>query len=425
MKQRLIQLLKDEVKPALGCTDPIAVCLAAAKAKEILNDEVVAVEVITSGNIFKNGMCVGIPGTDRIGLVIATALGICGGDASLGLKVLETLTPETVRLAEEMMDKKIIAVRSIPNTASVYINVKIQGIVTDCEVAIEGMHDTYTYLRRGDQVLLSTDKSTTTTEKVNIFDSLTLKELAEIATTFTEEEIGFLWEGVEMNKAMAKYGMEHDVGGQIGKSIQEAMNNKDLSNDLLANAMLWTASASDARMSGVPLPVMSSSGSGNHGLTAILPIAVYAEMYNSPKLEVLRALALSHLLTSYIKSYTGRLSAVCGCGVAAATGCSFGLAYLMGLGYNGMEKAVEMMIAGISGMICDGAKAGCAVKLAIAASAAVESCMMAKTFASLPKFNGIVGTTIEQSIKNLGTVCNLGMIETDNVILSVMNSMNK
>jgi len=370
-------------------------------------------------------MCVGIPGTDRIGLVIATALGICGGDASLGLKVLETLTPETVRLAEEMMDKKIIAVRSIPNTASVYINVKIQGIVTDCEVTIEGMHDTYTYLRRGDQVLLSTDKSTTTTEKVNIFDSLTLKELAEIATTFTEEEIGFLWEGVEMNKAMAKYGMEHDVGGQIGKSIQEAMKNKDLSNDLLANAMLWTASASDARMSGVPLPVMSSSGSGNHGLTAILPIAVYAEMYNSPKLEVLRALALSHLLTSYIKSYTGRLSAVCGCGVAAATGCSFGLAYLMGLGYNGMEKAVEMMIAGISGMICDGAKAGCAVKLAIAASAAVESCMMAKTFASLPKFNGIVGTTIEQSIKNLGTVCNLGMIETDNVILSVMNSMNK
>lgn len=425
MRQKLIQLLRDEVKPAIGCTEPIAVCLAAAKAKEILKDEVVSVEVITSGNIFKNGMGVGIPGTKRIGLVIATALGICGGDAAKGLKVLEAITPEEVVLAEEMMDRKIISVRSIPNTASVYINIKMQGVTSDCEVTVEGKHDAFIYLRRGEEVLLQADKAASTATAVNIFDSLSLRELAEIATSFTEEEIGFLWEGVEMNKAMAKYGMEHDVGGQIGKSIQEAMKNKDLASDLLTNAMLWTAAASDARMSGVPMPVMSSSGSGNHGLTAILPIAVYADMYASPKLEVLRALALSHLLTSYIKSYTGRLSAVCGCGVAAATGCSFGLAYLMGLGYDGMEKAVEMMIAGISGMICDGAKAGCAVKLALAASAAVESCMMAKAFANLPKFNGIVGTTIEQSIKNLGTVCNLGMVETDNVILSVMNSMNK
>lgn len=425
MREKLLSILAGEVKPALGCTEPIAVALAGAKAKELLGEEPISAKIVTSSNIYKNGMCVGIPGTQRVGLVTAAALGIIGGNASYGLKVLQDLTPALVESGEEFADRGVIDITYKLGTDGVYINLILKGATSEAEVTINNRHDNYVYLRKNDEVLLSVDFSNTTSKKENIYDNITVKELYEICKTFTEEEISFLWDGVEMNRSMAKYGMENEVGGQVGLSIMKAIEAGEMANDFHTNAILWTAAASDARMSGASLPVMSSSGSGNHGITAILPIAVYVDMYNIPREKALQALAMSHLLTSYIKSYTGRLSAVCGCGVAAATGATFGLAYLMDLGYEGMERAVEMMIASVSGMICDGAKAGCAVKLAVAASSAVESCIMAKGLARLPHFNGIVGRTIEESIKNLGTVCNLGMVETDHIILSVMNEMNK
>ncbi len=425
MRKQLLTILKNEVKPAVGCTEPIAVALAGAKARELLGEEPVSVKITTSSNVFKNGMCVGIPGTARVGLAPAAALGIIAGDASKGLSVLENITPEGSENAEAFLNKNIIDIGYINNTAGVYIKLVLKGANSESEVVINEKHDNIVYLRANEKVLLDTPIDNNSNAKENIYDSLTVRELYDYCLSFTEEEIDFLWDGVEMNTQMAEHGLNNKVGGQVGLSIGKAIDRGDMANNFHSQAVLWTAAASDARMSGAQLPVMSSSGSGNHGLTAIIPIAVYARMHNTPRLHTLRALAMSHLLTSYIKSYTGRLSAVCGCSAAAATGATFGLAYLMGLGFACQTKAVEMMIASVSGMICDGAKAGCAAKLAISTSSAIECCMMAKGMCQLPLFNGIVGYTVEESIKNLGIVSSKGMVETDNVILEVMNEMNK
>ncbi len=424
MKQKLLEILHNEVKPALGCTEPIAVALAGAKARELLTEAPLSAQIIVSGNIYKNGMCVGIPGTNRMGLITAAALGIMGGDAKQGLQVLASLTPSKVKDGEDFEDTGNVKVDYKFDTDTVYIDFILKGANSEVQVIINQRHDNFVFLRKDKEILLDTPISKNDKTLINPYSGIMIKDIYETCKSYSEEELDFLWEGIEMNSIMAEYGMTHDVGAQVGNSLKRAIEAGDLADDFHNNAMMWTAAASDARMSGVNLPVMSSSSSGNHGLTAILPIAVYAKMNNSPRLKTLQALAMSHLLTSYIKSYTGRLSAMCGCGVAASTGTSFGLGHMMDLDYAGIERIVEMMVASISGIICDGAKASCAAKLAVATATAIENCIMAKQFVQIPHFNGIVGYTIEQSIQNLGTVCSKGMLETDKVILSVMNEMN-
>ncbi len=427
LRNVFLELLFNEVKPALGCTEPVAVALATAKTKEILGEEIVSCSVIVSSSIYKNGMCVGIPSTKRIGLTIAACLGICGGDASQGLQVLNSLDEKTVELAEKMMDKKIVKINYLDTPEKVFVEVKMQGRKNKCLLRIMQKHDNFVFISRNDEVILdkNIDVNKILIKADNIFDLITVKSLVEIVKTYTEEELDFLWEGLEMNKAAALQGIESTTGSRIGNSFQQAFETGELSNDVLTRAMLWTAAASDVRMSGENISIMSSNGSGNHGITAIVPIAAYADMVPCERIDVLKAMAMSHLMTAYIKSYTGRLSAVCGCGVAAATGASLGLSYLMGMSVDQMENTVDIMIAGISGMVCDGAKAGCAIKLALAASSAVSSCYMSKYNAFLPKFNGIVGTNVEESIHNLGLVCSEGMMDTDRVILEVMNSMDE
>ena len=228
-----------------------------------------------------------------------------------------------------------------------------------------------------------------------------------------------------MNEEIANYGLNEKVGVGVGYGMKKSMEEGLLSDDLMNYTMMITAAASDARMAGVKLPVMSSNGSGNHGITAILPIVAYNKKFPQTDDRLARSLAISHLLTAYVKNYTGRLSAVCGCGVAASIGATSGLSWLMDLGIEQVEGAIENMVANLSGMICDGAKAGCALKLASAASAAVQSAIIAKQNCIVPPMNGIVGNRVEQSIQNLGRVSDKGMTTTDKVIISVMDDMNK
>lgn len=427
MKERFIQMLKEEVKPALGCTEPVAVALATAKAREILGEKVEKCIVHVSPNIYKNGMCVGIPGTERLGLTISGAMGLVGGKSELGLKVLESLTEAQVKESEEGMDNNLVEVYPLDTKQKVVVKVVVKSASSEAEIGIEEKHDNIVYIRKNDEVIKderSAGQGTVQATSENIFDTIRVREMIDIVDTFTEEEIGFLYDGVDMNKAIASFGLQNPVGAKVGSALKESFAEDKMEDSLLGRAMIWTAAASDARMSGINMPVMSSNGSGNHGITAILPIAAYESLKDIERIKVLRALAISHLVTAYIKSYTGRLSAVCGCGVAAATGATAGLSYMMGLTHDQIDSSIDSMIAGISGMICDGAKSGCAVKLGMAASAAVQSAFMAKNSGIVPVKNGIVGNTVEESIKNLGRVSDEGMRVTDEIILSVMEKMN-
>jgi UPF0597 protein CD3232 len=263
------------------------------------------------------------------------------------------------------------------------------------------------------------------TSKGTIMDDATLEELITNIEKIDASELEFLLEGVDMNLKMAEVGLEEKIGIGVGYGIKKSIESGIMGDDVINNAMMLTAGASDARMSGVDMPVMSSNGSGNHGLTAILPVVAYARKFDVSDERLSRALAISHLVTAYIKNFTGRLSAMCGCGVAASTGATAGIAWLMDESIDQIGGAIKNAVADLSGMICDGAKSGCALKLSTTASAAVQNALLAKNDCYADTINGIVNISVDDTIRNLGKVSNLGMGVTDTVILDVMNDMNK
>lgn len=438
IRKELIEMLVAEVKPAVGCTEPVAVALACAKAKELLDEEIVENRILVSPSIYKNGMCVGIPGTDRLGLKIAVAMGFIGGHSENGLTVLETLSQEEVKESEKYMDTMPIDIVPAQTKDKVFIEVDLRGENNIVKVVIKEKHDNFVYLQKNQEVLLDTGDYNSeeeirvanknvvqTKKKETLMDTVNVEEIVKNVENMNFEDIKFLLDGIKMNLEMADYGLEHRAGIGVGYGIKKAREEGYMADDLMTEAMMLTAAASDARMAGIKMPVMSSNGSGNHGLTAILPIVAYNNKYPQSDEKLAKALAISHLITGYIKNYTGRLSAVCGCGVAASTGSAAGMSWLMDKDIAHIKGAIENMIANLSGMICDGAKAGCALKLSSAASAAVQSAIIAKQGFHVPPKNGIVGEKVEQSIKNLGKVSDEGMQITDEVIIDVMNDINK
>ena len=318
LRTNLIDILKAEVKPAVGCTEPVAVALAYAKAKELLGEEVVKNKILVSPNVYKNAMCVGIPGTDRLGLKIAVAMGLVGGKSEDGLTLLEGLTEEQVRESERYVDTTPISIEPLDTKEKVVIDVTLEGENNKSRVIIKTKHDNFVFIQQNDLVLLDqvdgyAEKAEVQTEekKENIMDNITIQEIVTNIENMDLEDIKFLLDGIEMNMDMAKYGLENKIGIGVGRGIKESIEEGLLGDGIMTKAMLLTAAASDARMGGAKLPVMSSNGSGNHGLTAILPIVAYAQKYPQSDEKMAKALAISHLITAYVKNFTGRLSAVC------------------------------------------------------------------------------------------------------------------
>lgn len=430
LRKEFVKMLIDEVKPAVGCTEPVAVALACAKCKELLGESVEKNRILVSPSIYKNGMCVGIPGTNRLGLKIAAAIGIIAGKSENGLSVLEGSSEEEIEKSEKLMDEGTLSIEPADTKEKVYILVEFWGKNNYSKVIIRTKHDNFVYLKKNDEVILNNiEDSAHTTNSVSIKKSVmfdaTLEEIVKNVERLDYEEIKFLYDGVKMNLKMAEAGLDHKIGIGVGYGIKQSIEDGILGDDIINTSMMLTAGASDARMAGLDMPVMSSNGSGNHGLTAILPIVAYSQKFPQSEERVCRALALSHLTTAYIKTFTGRLSAMCGCGVAAATGATAGIAWLMDENIEQIGGAVKNAIADLSGMICDGAKAGCALKLSTAASAAVRNALLAKQGNYAESINGIVGLDVDDTIRNLGKVSDLGMSATDETILDVMNEMNK
>lgn len=418
-REAIIALIKREVVPAIGCTEPVAVSLCVARATELLGAKPDSVSVRLSANILKNAMGVGIPGTGMIGLPIAIALGVLVGRSEYGLEVLKDADEQAVEAGRRFIEEKRISVQLKEGiTEKLYIEVTVTASGHYAEAIISGGHTTFVYMRRDDVVLL--DERKPSSEQANVQDvELTLQRVYDFATTSPIEELQFILESRRLNKAAAESAFAADYGHSLGKTLRGEKEIKIMGDSIFSRILSYTSSACDARMGGAMVPVMSNSGSGNQGITATLPVVVYGEECGATEEQIIRALTLSHLTVIYIKQSLGRLSALCGC-VVAASGSSCGITYLMGGGYEEVAMAVKNMIANLTGMICDGAKPSCALKLASGVSTAVLSAMMAMEHRCVSKLEGIIDEDVDTSIRNLTSIGRDGMDETDKLILNIM-----
>ena len=418
-ESEIIGLLHKEVKPALGCTEPIAVALAAAKATEILGSASSA-DVEVSGNILKNGMGVGIPGTDMIGLNIAAALGVVCGRSRYGLEVLKDLTEDDVKAAKQMVAEGNVRISIADNPKLLYVKVTVEKGSDSAWAVIEDDHDRIVETGLNGKVISCGEacSDNPADERDTLDYNLTVKEIYAFSKSVSFDDIKFILGDRDLNLALAHAGLEGNFGLGVGKAIRENQH-EIFGDDFMSYAMGMTAAASDARMAGCKLPAMSNSGSGNQGITVSMPVITYAIKYGVDDERLARALVLSNLVAIHIKGYLGKLSALCGC-VIASTGSACGIVYLQGGTYEQICAAIKNMIGNITGMVCDGAKVGCAMKVASGVSCAIQSAVLALRGTCVTETDGIIDKDIEKTIRNLGEIGSSGMKSTDQLIQRIM-----
>lgn len=418
-RKRIIDLIHQEVVPAIGCTEPIAVALCVAKATETLGTKPERINVLLSANILKNAMGVGIPGTGMIGLPIAIALGALIGKSEYQLEVLKDSTPDVVEEGKRFIEEKRIHISLKENIEEkLYIEVCCEAGDDKATAVIAGGHTTFIYIERNGEVLFQ-KQHTASCEKEEECLELTLRKVYDFALNTPLDEISFILETARLNKAAAERSFEGNYGHGLGKMLRGTYEHKVMGDSVFSHILSYTSGACDARMAGAMIPVMSNSGSGNQGISATLPVLIFAEENGKSEEELIRALMLSHLTVIYIKQSLGRLSALCGC-VVAATGSSCGITWLMGGNYEQVAYAVQNMIANLTGMICDGAKPSCSLKVTTGVSTAVLSAVMAMENRCVTSVEGIIDEDVDQSIRNLTRIGSQSMNETDRVVLDIM-----
>ena len=418
-RQKIIELVKREVVPAIGCTEPIAVALCVAKATEVLGTRPERVEAGLSANILKNAMGVGIPGTDMIGLPIAIALGALVGKSEYELEVLKDSTPEAVEEGKRFIAGKRIGISLKKDIREkLYIEVCCRAGEDRATAVIAGGHTHFTYIERNGDVLLDcrTDAADEAEADAPV---LSLRKVYDFAMTAPLDEISFILDTARVNKEAAERSFRSDYGHGLGKMLRGNYEHRIMGDSVFSHILSYTSGACDARMAGAMIPVMSNSGSGNQGISATLPVVVFAEETGKSEEQLTRALMLSHLTVIYIKQSLGRLSALCGC-VVAATGSSCGITWLMGGTYGQVAAAVQNMVANLTGMICDGAKPSCALKVTTGVSTAVLSAIMAMENRCVTPVEGIIDRDVDQTIRNLTRIGTEGMNETDRLVLDIM-----
>ncbi len=431
MSYSVKDILKMEVAPALGCTEPVAIALGAAAAATLLPGRPIErIEIWVDPNIYKNGLAVSIPGTDGLtGLDTAAAIGALGGDATLKLEVLKPITDEMVVKAKELLNAGRIKVNLMSDHKGLYIKTVLHSGEDRAESVIRDLHDNIVTLKLNDQEktagnLISKEPGVGTTNDLLQLESwlkeLSLADLLEMVDELDQEDRAFLQEGIEFNLQLAEHGLKHGQGLGVGKTLERLARQGLIKKDMILEARILASAAADARMSGVNLPAMSSAGSGNHGLTAILPIKAVFDFVDCTQDTLLEAICLSHIITAYIKAHTGRLSAVCGCSIAAGAGAAAGVTYLLAGNIHHIAGAIKNLTEDLAGVICDGAKAGCAFKLATAAGTAVQAALFSLHGVNVLPTDGIIGASPEQTMQNIGTLSTQGMIETDRTILKIM-----
>lgn len=421
-RKRIIELMNREVVPAMGCTEPVAVSLCTAKAVETLGCKPERIEARLSPNILKNAMGVGIPGTGMTGLPIAVALGAIVGRSEYMLEVLRDTTPQAVEQGQSMINEGRIKVLLKEGACDIlYIEVAVMAGNDSATAVISGAHTSFTYIEKNGTVLLDNSMAKGTISEGNSDIELDMHTVWDFVTKSPIDELTFILNARDINKQAAEESLKGEWGHVLGRTIGSDKQRRIFGDTTFVRMVSYTSAACDARMGGAQIPVMSNSGSGNQGIASTLPVVVYAEENKASEEQLVRALILSHLTVIYIKQSLGRLSALCGC-VVASTGSSCGITYLMGGGYEEVTMAVKNMIANLTGVICDGAKPSCAMKLASSVSTALFSAVMAMEHKCVTSLEGIIDDDVDKSIHNLTAIGAKGMMETDRMILSIMTS---
>lgn len=429
---KLLNILHAEVVPAIGCTEPVAVALCVAKAREKLGVEPKEIHVTLSPNMYKNAMGVGIPNTGKKGLPIAIALGATIGKSEYQLEVLKNTTPQAVEYAEKFMKNVPIKIDIDPHPCDIlYICATCRADNQSATATIAGSHthfvdDTHHPSANSHQPIANSQQPTANSHQPSANSQQptaieTLKDVYDFALEVPLSDIEWLAESAEMNLRAAEYSFKGRYGHGLGRILHEGANQSVFGNTLFTKILSYTCGACDARMAGAMVPVMSNSGSGNQGISATIPVALYAQEHQCSHELTLRALCLSHLTVIYIKQSLGRLSALCGC-VVAATGSACGITMLMGGHFLEITYAINNMIANLTGMICDGAKPGCALKVTSGVATAVMSASLAMQRSAADESEGIVANNIDDTIHNLTQIGHDGMTQTDQLILNIMTN---
>lgn len=419
MKFDFTSLLKSEIKPALGVTEVGAIALAAARAYDAVGGSLVHIQMVMNGGMYKNAFSCAIPGTEELGCEMAAALGALGGDWKLGLEVLKNITPDHVAQAKAMDVPIEIQVDETKESIYIFAEVTTTKGVGLCR--IEDFHANIVYVAKDDEVLFEAEKAEAAAAKANEFDfeAVTVADMVEYAKTVPIEELDCIKGMIEMNCQLSAEG-EKGVGLGIWKTLSAFQNKGALGNDMIYAAQKLTCSAMDARLAGLPFAAMSIVGSGSHGILCSMPVVSYGRYADKSEEEIIRAVALSGLVTIFSKHYTGRLSALCGCVLGGGSGAASGIVLLMGGGAKEVSAAMDHMAANLTGMICDGGSTGCALKASAGVYSAYLSAMLAMEGVEIPHNFGVIGSSAEQTEKNLGRISDEGMAPMDATIIDVM-----
>ncbi len=421
VREQIIALMKREVVPAVGCTEPMAVALCVSRATEALGCRPEKITALLSANILKNAMGVGIPGTGMIGLPIAIALGAIIGKSEYQLEVIKDVCPEAIEQGKQYIDEGRIDIQLKQGKCDkLYVEVLCEGDGHTATAIIQGSHTRFVRVTHDDEVLLD-QQAGNSSEDCEGDIALNLRLVYDFAMQAPIDEIRFILSTRDYNLKAAQESLKENYGHCLGKTLDRPLSHGIFGNTIFSRILSKTALACDARMGGALIPVMSNSGSGNQGICATNPVAVYAIENENTEEETVRALTLSHLTAIYIKQSLGKLSALCGC-VVASIGSSCGITYLMGGDYSRICHAVQNMIANLTGMICDGAKPSCALKITSGVSTALLSAVLAMEGRYVTSAEGIIDDDVDRSIRNLTVIGADAMCATDQMVLDIMTS---
>ena len=419
IREQIIALMKREVVPAVGCTEPMAVALCVSRATEALECRPEKITALLSANILKNAMGVGIPGTGMIGLPIAIALGAIIGKSEYQLEVIKDVCPEAIEQGKQYIDEGRIDIQLKQGECDkLYVEILCEGDGHTASAIISGSHTRFVNVTRDAEVLLDQQAHGSSDGDEGDIE-LKLRLVYDFAMQAPLDEISFILETRDYNLKAAQESIKGNYGHCLGKTMDRPLSHGIFGNTIFSRILSKTALATDARMGGALIPVMSNSGSGNQGICATNPVAVYAMENENTEEELIRALTLSHLTAIYIKQSLGKLSALCGC-VVASIGSSCGITYLMGGDYDRICYAVKNMIANLTGMICDGAKPSCALKIASGVSTALLSAVLAMEGRHVTSAEGIIDDDVDRSIRNLTVIGADAMCATDSMVLDIM-----
>ncbi|MDU5493524.1 MAG: L-serine ammonia-lyase, iron-sulfur-dependent, subunit alpha [Clostridium perfringens] len=424
MRELYLKTLKKEVVQSEGCTEPIAIAYAASIAAEYLKGEIKEVNIYLSKNVIKNALGVGIPGTGGVGIEIAAALGISIQKSYKKLTILSNFTEDELKKAKEIVDENIINIKQKNTNKALYIEVELLSETSKAKVIIEDTHTNVTLIECDDEIIM--DNNSEVSEDLE--EDYKLFKIADIYNFAKEadfDDIKFILESAKMNEKVSEEGLKGDYGLQVGSKIIQKGNFNLFSNDASNKIIAASAAASDARMDGCAMPIMTTAGSGNQGIACSIPVAQTARLLDKSEEELARALVLSNLVTIRIKKHMGRLSPLCGAGIAGATGASCGITYLLGGDLENINYCINNMISDLSGMICDGAKETCALKIATGTNAAIQCANLAINGISATANDGIVAKDVEETIESIETLIQNGFKNVDDTILNIMLEKKK